>query len=251
MDISPYDLPMATPAAEGSELLKDKLRSYGLAHQDAKSPIAKGAPAGRALHHVIPQSLLWAVRDRLYIQWVESQYPEAQVALRQFLSLSSRLDRRANHDPVEAGQDPLRVDVEGLIDRMRSEKLTTGRRPEKLNDVGVEHLDSAAIWPRCNLVEGPKERSDNPKKDEFDHFMYGLNLREQNRMRALKALYVAYQQFVVEAFPSRNKLRVLAEEIRLFKSLVNLDEYVAFRFDMWIKDKDGTWRKRRHEDNSS
>jgi hypothetical protein len=186
-------------------------------------------------HHIIPYSLLREVWNRLAYQHVSTGVPGARAAIRQYLVLAA--DRNLHN-------------VDALIDRMRAtdnEQKRAGHNPLQPLEVWEAHqLDTAALWPPWNAVEGPQRRSDDPHDRYFDRFTSGLTAEEATRMRAIEHLFKAFQAFVgAGTEPGPASLRALGDAASMARSLVRCDLPIRYRAEMWVEDADGLWRKRR------
>lgn len=199
------------------------------------SPIAWGAPQpGMAFHHIIPFSVLREVWNRLVDRHIETQFPEARVAIRQYLLLCD-------------GKIP---GIDALVDRIRSEN-TAQRRASHHNlqplDVAEAHrLSTAAVWPAWDVVEGPQRRSDDPGDRYLDRFTSGLTLDESVRMRAIELLFHDFERFVhAGPAPGPDTLRTLAGAVSNARAVLACDTPIRYRPEMWVKDGPSAWRKRR------
>src|SRR4051812_30541135 len=119
-----------------------------------------GESQGMSWHHIIPYHLLRDVWNCLVYQHIETQLPEARVAIRQYLLTC----------------DPMLLSRDNLIARMRAENT----RQERAKDNYLQPLDSweilelqtAAVWPAWNTVQGPNadSRDDDPGEHQVDRF---------------------------------------------------------------------------------
>jgi len=208
-------------------------------------------------HHVIPSALLAQVWNRLVDQHIGTDRPEPRAALRQFLNLCDR-----NLQNVDDKLDRMRLANREYLEAI-NRKRAAHSKLEPLDTPDADALTKAAIWPAWNIVEGPGNRSDDPKdkgKDEgkrcdplraFDKFTVGLTPAEANRLKAAGELFERFLVFVSagsEADP--DSLQMLASDIVLIRrlsgnDLVGCTEPIPFREGMWLKDeKTGEWRKR-------
>lgn len=192
------------------------------------------AAPGMAWHHVIPFSLLRDVWNHLVDQHIATQFPEARVAVRQYLLLCD-----ANQPNLEA-----------LIDRMRAEnkdQKRAGHHQLQPLDVSEAHqLATVAVWPPWNAVEGPQRRSDDPEDRYYDRFTSGLTPEEVARMRQIEALFGRFQSFVsVGPAPGPDSLRALAQAATMARPIIARCLPIRYRQDMWVKDGGGLWRKSR------
>jgi hypothetical protein len=206
---------------------------------------------GMARHHVIPYPILRDVFNRLVDLHIYTDRPEARVTLRQYLSLCSR---RLEH-------------LDEKLDKMRFEDADRKRaghfRLESLDTDEVNDLRTAAVWPAWNIVEGPHgdRRSDDPKDSEgdlvLDRFMVGLEPAERDRMRTVENLSPRLKTFLESTpDPDLSALHALSSDITLARrlsgnDLVGCERPIPFRPEMWVKESDGLWRKRRLDDSPS
>jgi hypothetical protein len=199
------------------------------------SPKAWGrARPGMSWHHIIPYSLLREVWNRLADWHVNTEVGHPR-AIRQYLLLS--VDRKV-------------PELEALIDRMRAantDQKRAGHNPLQPLDVAEDHqLDTVALWPPWNAVEGPQRRSDDPQDRYFDRFTSGLTADEATRMRAIESLFKAFQAFVSAGpVPGPASLRALGDAAWAARPLVRCDLPIRYRPEMWVEDPNGLWRKRR------
>lgn len=191
-----------------------------------------------AWHHIIPFSLLREVWNRLVDQQIDTELPEAKVAIRQYLMLVDR---------------SLQSDADGLIDRMRAENRNQARANhnhlEPLNDAEANQLRQSAVWPAWNIVEGPLRRSDDPGDRYFDRFTAGLIGDEIGRMRAIEVLFGDLGNFANGPAPGAASLRALARAASVAGSILRCDQPIPFRPEMWVQDTDTSlWSKRRERE---
>lgn len=184
-------------------------------------------------YHVIPYSLLRDVWNRLVDQHIETQLPEARVAIRQYLSLV----------------DPHVVNLDELVDRIRAENVTQRRaehNPLKpLDVVEANQLAAAAVWPAWDVVEGPSARSDDTRDESLDRFTAGLTNNELGQMRGIDRLFTAFSTFVKAGLgPGATSTKALSQAMATERPAVARDLPIRFRTEMWIKDG-LAWRKRR------
>jgi hypothetical protein len=187
-----------------------------------------------AWHHIIPFSLLRDVWNRLVDRHISTELADARVAIRQYLLLSDR-----NQPNIDA-----------LIDRIRAENTSQKRaghfqlRP--LDVAEVHQLNTVAVWPVWNAVEGPRQRSDDPQDRYFDRFTSGLTAEEAARMRAVESLFEKFQTFVNSgASPGPASLRDLSQVASAARPIVCCDLPIRYRPEMWVDCGGGVWRKRR------
>lgn len=173
-------------------------------------------------HHVIPFAVLRRVWNLLVDAYCDTQLQEAHVALFQYIQLC------ANHP---AG-------IEALMQRLRRGVLEVHEG---------ESLGTIAAWPPWNVVEGPKNRSDNPG-DGLDRYREGLTPLEIARWGTIERIYERFVVFGSVEKPSPPALDALAGAMRLARMTLACDFPVPFRASMWVKEADGRWRKRRADD---
>lgn len=187
-------------------------------------------------HHMIPYAVLRDVWNGLVDQHAATQWPEARIAIRQFLSLCNR------NIP----------DVDELLDRMR-EKSRLQRRDglaglDALGDQEVSIIEAAVVWPVWNVVGGPANRSDDPKDgDVYDQFRVGLTPEELLRVQAIEMLLAEFRFFRDATPPGQPALRRLATNLQALRPLIVCDKPIPFRPSMWMKDG-AKWRKRRQNE---
>jgi hypothetical protein len=185
-------------------------------------------------HHIIPFSILREVWNRLVDQHIDTQLPEARVAVRQYLMLC----------------DHKLTSVDSLVDRIRAENTTqrrAGHHDLRPLDVAEAHrLAIAAVWPTWNVVEGPRRRSDDPQDRYFDRFTSGLTAEESARLRVIEALFGAFEAFVkAGSAPGPVSLSALTNAAARARPEVSCDLPIRYRPEMWVDEGGGLWRKRR------
>ncbi len=173
-------------------------------------------------------------------QHIATEFPEARVAIRQYLLLSRR------NFP----------NLEDLIDRMRAENVERRRAGHHqllpLSVAEAHQLATAAVWPPWNAVEGPQRRSDDPQNRYFDRFTSGLTAEEAARMGAIGTLYQDFQVFVSAGpAPGPGSLRALAQAASMARPMVACDFPIRYRPEMWVEEEGGLWRKRRDGERST
>lgn len=190
-----------------------------------------------AWHHIIPYHLLRDVWNRLVDQHIATQLPEARIAIRQYLILC---------DPTLSNRD-------NLIDRIRAESTAQRRAGhhylQPLADDEVLRLQTAAVWPAWNTVEGPDKdcRSDDPGEHQVDRFTHGLTAEQVTRTREAELLFRPFQLFVAAGpAPGPNSLGALAGSAARARPFLGGDSPIRYSSDIWIKDPStGKWHKRR------
>lgn len=187
-----------------------------------------------AWHHIIPFSLLRDVWNRLVDRHIATELADARVAIRQYLLLSDR-----NQPNIDA-----------FIDRIRAENTSQKRACDSqlrpLDVAEVHQLNTVAVWPAWNAVEGPRRRSDDPQDRYFDRFTSGLTAEEAARMKAIGSLFEKFQNFVNSgAAPGPASLRSLSQMASAARPIVCCDLPIRYRPEMWVEGGGGVWRKRR------
>lgn len=172
-------------------------------------------------HHVLPYATLRSLWNTLVTGWNASRHPEARNALYQYLRLCG-------------------------MNKPAADRWVTAIRAGKLSIAESDMLAIHAVWPPWNIVEGPKNRADNPD-DRLDRFTHGLTRKEFQRMRCIEGLYAEFSNFNdATATPSFASLRAVAGLARLARPvLAGAATCVPFRPGMWEQRQDGKWRKRR------
>jgi hypothetical protein len=184
-------------------------------------PLSTAPGINMARHHILPYNTLRDLWNRLVDCFHGTQIAEARTAIRQFLITC---DGRLPH-----------VDV--MLDKLRRDELTV---------VECNILEEAAIWAAWNLVDGPKNRSDDPDDTYIDRFTFGVTREEFGRMGVIEGLYRSFLQFNSSVQPTATDLRTLAEALKTARlTLAGIDRPIPFRPDMWEREADGRWRKRR------
>lgn len=189
-----------------------------------------------AWHHIIPFPVLREVWNRLVDQMIATQFPEARTAIRQYLLLCGA--RYPN--------------LEDLIDRIRAvdtrQKRTGHHHLPPLENWEVVQLQTDAVWPPWNTVEGPRreKRSDDPADHYLDRFTAGLKPGEAVRMRTIEVLYGQLQLFIdAGAAPGPASLRALAEAASMARPILSGSLPIQYRDEMWTQDGANRWRKAR------
>jgi hypothetical protein len=174
-----------------------------------------------ARHHILPYNTLRNLWNNLVRCFYDTQFAEARVAIRQFLMVcNSRLPH-----------------VDSLLDKLRRDQLSV---------VECNVLEETAVWAAWNVVDGPKNRSDDPHDTYLDRFTFGVTKEEFDRMDVIEGLYGAFEHFNRLVQPTAGDLRILAETLKLARLTLALVECpIPFRPDMWEREADGRWRKRR------
>jgi hypothetical protein len=173
-------------------------------------------------------------------QQIATELPQARIAIRRYLSLCDRT--LLNRD--------------NLIDRMRAENTAKKRAGHHnllhLEDHEVLRLQTAAVWPAWNIVEGPQSerRSDDPGEHQVDRFTSGLTPQEATRMREAELLFRSFRLFVgAGQAPGPERLDALARVAANVRPFLVCDSPVYYRSDMWIEDRSvGLWQKRRNSE---
>jgi hypothetical protein len=206
-----------------------KISSREIARPEAWGP----TQPGMAWHHIIPYWLLRDVWNILVDRHIATELPDARVAIRQYLLLSDR------NQP----------NVDSLIDRIRAEnnkKRAGHSQLRPLDVIEVHRLNTVAVWPAWNAVEGPRRRSDDPQNRYFDRFTSGLTAEEAARMKAIEGLYEKFQAFVNSgAAPGPASLRALSQVASAARPIICCDRPILYRPEMWVDGGGGVWRKRR------
>jgi hypothetical protein len=193
---------------------------------------------GYALHHIIPKTILRDAWDRLVTVFLDSQWPEARTAVRQYLLLCG----------VRA------PNLENLIDRIRAVQRAQRRASHHelplLESYELEPIRTAVIWPPWDLVAGPegKFRADDPElvnRDRFDRFTTGLTVAEAARMREIDSLFRQIQLFLTINPTTPASLRTFVQEVNRCRQTLGDCSPIPYRPDMWTQDPDGKWRKAR------
>lgn len=183
-------------------------------------PFSRSDNFNMARHHILPYNALRDTWNCLVQTFTSTQLAEARTAIRQFLGA-------CNHRLA---------DVDKLLDRMWDGKLTV---------VECNVLEEAAVWSAWNIVDGPKHRSDDPGDSYMDRFTFGITIEEFRRMAAIEDLYLALQRFLAAA-PTATSLRALIDELTVARmSFTFVDRPIPFRPEMWEREPDGLWHKRR------
>jgi hypothetical protein len=209
--------------------------------RDIAAPLTwRRVRSGMAWHHVIPFSALREVWNRLVEQHINTQIPEARVAIRRYLLLA---DRNLPH-------------LDCLIDRIRAESNAQRRAShhelQPLDVAEAHRLTTAAVWPPWNTVEGPQRRIDDPHDRYFDRFKSGLTLQEAARMKAIELLFNGFQRFINAGRAlGPNNLRALGEAMAGARLIAYCDFPIRYRAELWVGEGGGTWRKRRDGERST
>jgi hypothetical protein len=188
---------------------------------------------GESYHHVIPYETLRNAWNRLVVLYVDTDLPDARVAMRQFLYLFIK------------GKD----EIDSLLDRMRAHhskgRVASQHRPARLQGFELNDLAVRLFWPPWNVVVGPSERSDNPERGGFDRFTVGLSEVERSRMKALEALFLQLNLFIDKGnTPDAARLILLATAASAVRELLDAKAPIPFRSEMWFDEGNGKWRKR-------
>lgn len=185
-------------------------------------------------HHLIPYSLLKDVWKRLVDLHLASASKEAAMPIRQYLRLADRnfhdLDQKLN-----------RMRISHSHQRRASHNEM---RPIEIAE--IDELRTAASWPVWNVVEGPNNRSDDPKDHDFERFSFGLTPVQSMRMRCVELMYAEMRIFVASG-PGVASSRRFGEAIRTARLMAGGDEPIRFSAEMWVMESDGRWHKRRGE----
>ena len=57
-------------------------------------------------------------------------------------------------------------------------------------------LEETAVWAAWNVVDGPKNRSDDPHDTYLDRFTFGVTKEEFDRMDVIEGLYGAFEHLI-------------------------------------------------------
>jgi hypothetical protein len=214
-------------------------RSVDLEYSRRSAGRPKGwkANEGESYHHVIPYGRLRNAWNRLVVLYVDTDLPDARVAMRQFLYLFIK------H----------KDEIDSLMDRMRAHnskgRVASQHRPARLAGFELNDLAGRLFWPPWNIVVGPKVRSDNPGEDEFDRFTVGLSELERSRMKALEALFNQLDLFINSGNTSKaTSLMIIATAASAIRELLDAKAPIPFRSEMWFDEGNGYWRKRLRSD---
>lgn len=196
--------------------MRTKLKgmSYSIGSTQPQCPWTPGK--AMSFHHIIPRSVLIRVFNRLLETHTHSAEAEARTCLYQFLALCRR-----NHPELERLADRLRTGATG--------PRRAGHNP--LAPLAVHELTavhSTVIWPAWDVVEGPSNRSDDPRDRYLDRFTVGLKPDEVLQMRAIEALYPSLQA-AISSGPSV----VLSGALRAARMTLHRESPIRYRPDMW------------------
>ena len=171
-------------------------------------------------HHMIPYSLLKDVWNVLLDRFYASQSADVARAVRRYISL----------------MDPAMKDIDANLASIRRDKLT---------DADCIALRTSLSWPAWNIVEGPKNRSDDIDKVALDLFTKGITPLELKRMNAVRRMYFALKQFERMEGTEAEILSFLEFLQRQSQGVFAVDGMIRFRAEMWEQDKaSGRWHKR-------
>jgi len=181
----------------------------------------RGANISLERHHILPFHVIRTTWNRLVEAFATTQSSEARTAVRQFISMCG-----------------LRLpNIEVTLDQLRADQL---------DNVACTVLETNATWAPWNIVYGPADRSDDPGDEYLDRFTFGITAAEAARMRVIETLYEALVQFNSLRPPSPLSLGLLAETLRYTRSEIGpVDLPIPYRPDMWERQPDGRWAKRR------
>lgn len=184
-------------------------------------PFSTAANFNMARHHILPYNTLRDLWNQLVQTFADTHWPESRLAIRQFLMLCN------NRLP----------DVDPMLEALRRGQLTV---------VQCNVLAETAVWAAWNIVDGPKNRSDDPGDSGLDRFTFGVTQEEFARMGTIEEVFRAIEQFQRVIRPQAVNLRVLADALNVARfGLSFVENPIPFRADMWERDPDGRWRKRR------
>lgn len=183
-------------------------------------------------HHLIPYSLLKDVWKRLVDLHLARASKEAAMPIRQYLRLADR--------NLQA--------LDQKLDRMRmshsQQRRASHNEMRPLEIAEIDELRTAASWPVWNVVEGPNNRSDDPKDHGFECFTFGLTPMQSTRMRCVELMYAEMQIFLASG-PGVESSQRFGGAIRTARQMAGGDEPIRYRAEMWVMEADGRWRKRR------
>jgi hypothetical protein len=179
------------------------------------------AEFGLERHHILPYSVLRDIWNSLLHSFTTTNFAEARVAVRQYLRLCN------NQSP----------DIEDLLTRLRGRVLSV---------IECNVLAQSAVWAAWNIVEGPRNRSDDPHARELDRFTFGITREEFRRMSVIESLFHAMELFNAIGDPGANDLGTLTTAISLARSSLSFVRHpIPFRPEMWEQEPGGRWHKRR------
>lgn len=146
--------------------------------------------------------------------------------------------------------------LDDLIDRMRAENTSqrrAGHGELRPLDIAEAHrLATAAVWPLWNAVEGPQNRTDDPRDRYFDRFTSGLTPQEAARMKSVEGLFGDLRTFInAGPAPGPVNLRALVDATSRVRSIVSCDLPIRYRAELWVNEGNGRWRKRRDGERST
>lgn len=202
--------------------------------RDLASPKSwESAKPGMSRHHVIPFSTLRECWQLLYTQLTTTDWPEARKATFQYLTLCDR-----QLADIDQWLERLRVD--------QKHRLIAGHRTAQALEVHeMTLIETVAMWPAWNIVEGPARKPESDPGNELEIFTYGLSSREEERMQAIRSLYHAIRQFLNSGL-GRGSLNEFAINAHIARNTLQFEHLIPYRPDMWEKDENGDWRRRTH-----
>jgi hypothetical protein len=184
-------------------------------------PFSTAPTFNMARHHILPYNVLRDAWNNLVNVFVETQHSEARTAIRQFMMLC----------------DPRLTNIEETLERLRHNEMSV---------VECNTYETIAVWAPWNIVDGPANRSDDPRDAYLDRFTFGVTRAEFARMDVLERLYNALQFFNNVAPPPPLNLALLAETLNHTRREIGFVELpIPFREGMWERQVDGRWAKRR------
>lgn len=184
-------------------------------------PFSRAASFSMARHHILPYNTLQDVWNRLVRSLVDTELAEARVAARQFLTMCNRK----------------LTNIDTLLEQTRRGQLTV---------VDCTTMEESAVWAPWNIVDGPNRRSDDPGDSYVDRFTFGITPEEFSRMAVIERLYLTFEQFSRVAQPDEAEFRMLVDSVSVARmSLGFVERPIPFRPEMWEREADGRWHKRR------
>lgn len=161
-------------------------------------------------HHIIPYSALRNCWNALATH--HEQNRKAAIALQIFMRM--------------LGFDQPRV--KGLLAIMAAGRVGV---------IEQQEIETAVAYPPWDIVEGPKNRADDPD-DDFDEFTAGLSPAERNRMGKLQSLFEGLKIFNQAAsgvgdLQDRVFVTAANEMSQVERNLQECTRFIPFRPAMW------------------
>jgi len=115
--------------------------------------------------------------------------------------------------------------------------LTKAMAEGALDSGAQERIETAVAYPPWDIVEGPRNRTDDPEED-FDEYSAGLSATELNRHEKLRSLFHGLKVFNrasegMGEVDDRGFVKVANDMFDVERNLQKAEQVIKFRQSMW------------------